>query len=183
MLTTEQLRELIADRESDRVELTVSTNNTNKFGEAICAFANDFSNHGQPGYLIVGVDDDGTVGGLTVTDGLLLNLGALRSNVNIEPLPAMTVQRYVLPEGEMAVVEVMPSDLPPMRYKGRVWIRVGPSRRAANQQEERILIEKRTALHRTFDIRPCSGCAIDDLILDLFLVTYRPAAVDRAVNR
>ena len=181
MLTTEQLRALIADRESDRLELTVSTNNTDKFGEAICAFANDFPNHGQPSYLIVGVDDDGTVGGLTVTDGLLLNLGALRSNVNIEPLPAMTVQRYVLPEGEMAVVEVMPSDLPPMRYKGRVWIRVGPSRRAANQQEERILIEKRTALHRTFDIRPCSGCAIDDLILDLFLVTYRPAAVDRAV--
>ena len=181
MLTTEQLRALIADRESDRVELTVSTNNTDKFGEAICAFANDFSNHGQPGYLIVGVDDDGTVGGLTVTDGLLLNLGALHSNVNIEPLPAMTVQKYVLPEGEVAVVEVMPSDLPPMRYKGRVWIRVGPSRRGANQQEERILIEKRTALHRTFDIRPCSGCAIDDLTLDLFLVTYRPAAVDRAV--
>ena len=67
MLTTEQLRALIADRESDRVELTVSTNNTDKFGEAICAFANDFSNHRQPGYLIVGVDDDGTVGGLTVT--------------------------------------------------------------------------------------------------------------------
>ena len=49
LLTTEQLRALIADRESDRVELTVSTNNTDKFGEAICAFANDFSNHRQPG--------------------------------------------------------------------------------------------------------------------------------------
>ena len=181
MLTTEQLRALIADHESDRVELTISTTNTDKFGEAICAFANDFPNHRQPGYLIVGVDDDGTVGGLTVTDALLRNLGALRSNVNIEPLPAMTLQKYVLPEGEVAVVEVLPSDLPPVRYKGRVWIRVGPSRRGANQQEERILIEKRTALQRTFDVRPCRGCTIDDLVLDLFLVTYLPAAVDRAV--
>ena len=67
------------------------------------------------------------------------------------------------------------------RRAAPVWIRVGPSRRGANQQEERILIEKRTALHRTFDVRPCSGCVVDDLILDLFLVTYLPAAVDRAV--
>ena len=181
MLTAGELHALITDRESDRVELTVSTRNTDKFGEAICAFANDFPNHRQSGYLVVGVGDDGTVGGLTVTDSLLQNLGALRSNVNIEPLPAMTVQKYTLPEGEVAVVEVTPSDLPPVRYKGRVWIRVGPSRRGANQHEERILIEKRTALQRTFDVRPCLGCTVDDLIPDLFLVTYLPAAVDREV--
>ena len=115
MLTTEQLRRLIADHESDRVELTVSTTRTDKFGEAICAFANDFPNHRQPGYLIIGVDDKANVSGLTVGDELLQNLGALRSNVNIEPLPAMTVQKYALPEGEVAVVEVLPSDLPPVR--------------------------------------------------------------------
>ncbi len=181
MLTTDELRALIADHESDRVELTVSTTKTDKFGEAICAFANDFPNHRQPGYLIVGADDKGRVGGLTVGDELLRNLGDLRSNVNIEPLPAMTVQKYTLPEGDVAVVEVLPSDLPPVRYKGRVWIRVGPSRRGANQQEERILIEKRTALQRNFDVRPCMGCRMSDLILDLFLVTYLPAAVDREV--
>ena len=89
MLTTDQLRALIAARESDGVELTVSTANTDKFGEAVCAFANDFPNHGQPGHLIVGVRDDGTVSGLTVTDGLLRRLGELRSNVNIEPLPVI----------------------------------------------------------------------------------------------
>ena len=181
MLTTDELRAIIADHESDRVELTVSTTKTDKFGEAVCAFANDFFNNRQPGYLIVGADDKGRVGSLTVGDELLRSLGNLRSNVNIEPLPAMTVQKYTLPEGEVAVVEVLPSDLPPVRYKGRVWIRVGPSRRGANQQEERILIEKRTAFQRTFDVRPCMGCTINDLILDLFLVTYLPAAVDRAV--
>ena len=181
MLTTDELRALIANHESDRAELTTSTKKTDKFGEAICAFANDFSDHRQPGYLMVGVDDKGRVGGLTVGDELLRSLGNLRSNVNIEPLPAMTVQKYSLPEGEVAVVEVLPSDLPPVRYKGRVWIRVGPSRRGANQQEERILIEKRTALQRSFDVHPCHGCTIDDIIMDLFLVTYLPAAVDRSV--
>ena len=117
MLTTDQLRALIVGGESDRVEFTVSTTNTDKFGEAICAFANDFPDHGQPGRLIVGVGDDGTVSGLTVTDDLLKRLGALRSNVNLEPLPAMTVRKYTLPDGDVAVVEVLPSDLPPVRYK------------------------------------------------------------------
>ena len=176
-----ELLALIADGESDHAEFTTSTTNTDKFGEAICAFANDFPNRGQPGYLIVGMRDDGTPGGLTVTDALLKNLAALRSNVNLEPLPAMTLRKYALPEGDLAVVEVMPSDLPPVRYKGRAWIRVGPSRRCANRKEERILTERRAASQRTFDVRPCIGCAMDDLVLDLFRVTYLPAAVDHSV--
>ena len=177
MLSTDQLRTLMAEPESDRVEKTTSTRNTDKLGEAMCAFANDFSGHRQPGYLLVGVDDNGRAVGLAITDELLRALGELRSNVNLEPLPAITVRRYTVDGGDVAVVEVMPSDLPPVRYKGRVWIRVGPSRRGANQQEERILTERRTALQRTFDTCPCHGSTSKDLIQDLFLVSYLPAAV------
>ena len=89
----------------------------------------------------------------------------------------MTVRKYTVDGGDVAVVEVMPSDLPPVRYKGRVWIRVGPSRRGANQQEVRILSERRAALQRTFDACPCHGCTTRELALDLFLVGYLPAAV------
>ena len=181
MLTDDGLRALMADIESDRSERTTSTNNTDKFGEAICAFANDFPNHRQAGYLLVGVDDAGNPSGLTVTDRLLRDLAALRSNINLEPLPAITVQKHSLPGGDVAVMEVLPSDLPPVRYKGRIWIRVGPSRRGANQQEERVLIEKRTVHQKTFDARPCRGCTMDDLVPDLFLVSYLPAAVERDV--
>ena len=116
MLSNDDLLSLIADHESDRVERTVSTNNTDKLGEAICAFANDFPGHGKPGYLLIGVRDGGALDGLEVTDRTLLRLGDLRSNVNLEPLPAMTVEKHVLPEGDVAVVEVLPSDLPPVRY-------------------------------------------------------------------
>ena len=181
MLTNDELRALIGDRESGRVERTVSKSKNDKFGKAICAFANDFPGHGRPGYLIIGVDDDGRLSGLTVTNRLLRNLSALASSVNLEPLPAMTVQPYRLPEGEVVVIEVTPSVLPPVRYKGRVWIRIGPSRRSASQQEERMLVEKRTALQRTFDARPCLGCKIDDLAINLFRSTYLPMAVDPGV--
>ena len=167
----------MADLESDRVERTVSTSNTAKFAEAICAFANDLPNHRQPGYLLVGVTGDGDPCGLTVTDELLRNLASIRSDGNVLPLPVMTVQKHSLEEGDVAVVEVRPSDLPPVRYKGRASIRVGPRRAIASEAEERILTERRAALSRTFDALPCPGCGLAELAQDLFLATYRASAI------
>lgn len=181
MLTTEQLQELMADIESDRVERTISTTNAEKFCEAICAFANDLSNSRQPGYLLVGVTPDGRPAGLVVTDQLEQNLASHRSNGHILPIPAMSVQKHSLPGGDVAVIKVQPSDMPPVRYKGRVHIRVGPRRGVASEQEERLLSEKRTAHMRTFDALPCRGCTLNELVLDLFLVTYRIAAIAREV--
>ena len=180
MLTTEQLQTLMADIESDRVERTVSTTDTDKFCEAICAFANDLPNSRQPGYLLVGVTPDGQPSGLVVTDQLLQNLASHRSNGHILPIPAMSVQKHALPGGEVAVIEVQPADMPPVRYKGRVHIRVGPRRGTTSEQEDRILIEKRTAHMRTFDAQPCRSCTLDDLVPDFFH-TYRTAAIAREV--
>ena len=146
MLTHDQLSALLADLELDRVERTISTKDTDKFSEAICAFANDLPNHRQPGYLLVGVRDNGQRSGLKVTDELLKNLGAIRSDGNVLPQPAMNVAHFNFDDGDVAVVEVLPSDLPPVRYKGRVWVRVGPRKGIANEQEERILTERRIAV-------------------------------------
>ena len=59
MLAKEELVELIQDIESSRAERTVSVNDTGKFCEAVCAFANDMPDSKQNGYLLVGVHDDG----------------------------------------------------------------------------------------------------------------------------
>jgi ATP-dependent DNA helicase RecG len=173
----EELLALMADLESDRVERTESLTNTDKFAQAICAFANDMPQNRRPGYLFVGVRDDGRLSGAAITDQLLLNLAAIRSAGNIQPLPAINVQRLDTSQGAVAVVEVLPSDLPPVRYKGQVWIRVGPRRAIASETEERILTERRVALARTWDARPCAGATLDDLALDLFIVGYRRYAV------
>jgi ATP-dependent DNA helicase RecG len=177
MLTREELRELLADLESDHIERTESTTNKDKFGQAICAFANDLPHHRHPGYLLIGVRDNGTLSGLTVTDDLLKNLGAIRSDGNILPQPVLNVAGFSFPGGDVAVVEVLPSDLPPVRYKGRVHIRVGPRKAIANEQEERILSERRVALARSFDAQFCSEATLDDLALGQFEV-YRREAVD-----
>jgi predicted HTH transcriptional regulator len=186
MLLEDELRRLMADLESDRVERTVSTNKTDKLCRAICAFANDFPGHGKPGYLLVGVDDDGRPSGLKVTDQLLQNLGAHRDNGRIQPLPAMIVERFVLDEGEVAVVEVQPSDIPPVRYDGRIHIRVGPRRGIASEQEERILVERRTSGWKTFDLRPCRGTTMADLVMDGLIklqTTGHPTPVSAARER
>ncbi len=170
----------MADIESDRVERTISATNTDKFGEAICAFANDLPNYRAPGYLLIGVKDDGTVAGLSITDQMLLNFGAIRSDGNIQPLPVLAVKRFPLKNGDVAVIEVLPSDLPPVRYKGRVWIRVGPRRALASEQEERLLSEKRVSFARSFDASPCLESSRDDLAISQF-ESYRIEAVAQDV--
>lgn len=176
-MNRDEVLRLMADIESHRVERTVSLSNTDKFAQAICAFANDMPHDRQPGYLFVGVRDDGVPSGADISDQLLQNLSGIRSAGNIQPLPAITVQRLQTARGDVAVVEVLPSDLPPVRYRGQVWIRVGPRRGIANEQEERILAERRVTVARTWDARPCAEAGLDDLALDLFLVGYRQFAV------
>lgn len=177
MIDEQELRLLLADLESDRVERTISTNDTDKFCEAICAFANDMPANNVPGYLVIGARNDGEIEGIDVSDRLLQQLSSYADSGQIVPLPSITVQKMSLPEGDVAVVEVRPSDMPPVRYRGRACIRRGPRKAIANEQEERVLTEKRVHHARTFDLRPCRGCGRDELVLDLFQLTYLKAAI------
>jgi ATP-dependent DNA helicase RecG len=101
----------------------------------------------------------------------------LRDDGNIQPLPSITVERIATADGEVAVVTVQPSLMPPVRYKGRVCIRNGPRRSYATEQEERILIERRVAHAKTFDAQPCLGSSLADVSASLFLIEYRREAV------
>jgi len=184
MLTERELLRLMSDLESFRVERTSSTSNTDKFREAICAFANDMPGSRLCGYLLIGVDDKtGQPTGLKITDELLQQLANYASDGTILPAPALTAWKQELSSGagEIAVVEVHPHHLPPVRYKGRICVRTAPRRGFANESQEQILTERRVATLKPFDNRPCLGAALTDLVLDLFLTTYRSQAVAREV--
>ncbi len=180
MIGKKDLIVLLADIESDRVERTQSTKKFDKFAQAICAFSNNLPKNREPGYLIIGVDDNGQAVGANISDQLLQKLGALRADGNIQPLPVISVAKLSLNGGDIAVVEVQPSDLPPVRYKGQVWIRVGPRRAIASEQDERILTERRISNARSFDASPLAGATIEDLSLSQFS-SYRQAVVDAGV--
>ena len=178
MLTNDELLKLLRDVESSRVERTVSTSDTDKFCEAVCAFANDMPDSKQNGYLLVGAFDDGTLSGLKATDSLLKNIAAIRSDGNVLPIPAMNVEVFHLEGGDIVSVEVSPSVLPPVRYRGRTWIRVGPRKAIATREEEDLLIERRRAKFPTFDSMPCVQAKLEDLDLELFRHGFLPKAFD-----
>ena len=181
MINKEELRNLLKSTETYRVERTTSTGDMDKFQEAICAFANDLPNSRKKGYLIIGANDNGTLSGLKVTDALLKKISAIRSDGNILPLPVMSVERFEYEDGDLLVAEVSPSLIPPVRYRGRTFIRIGPRRDIATEAEERILFERRTSYMATFDAMPCFGATIKDIDVEYIKNKYLPQIIDEDV--
>ena len=172
-----ELELLMADLESDFVERKESAADGRRIRRNICAFANDLPGNGRPGVVLVGVRDDGTCASLPIDDDLLVRLSNIHGEGDILPLPSMTVQKRRLNGCEMAVVTVEPSADPPVRYRGRVWVRVGPSVREGSVEDERLLSERRRAADLSFDSRPANGIELEDLDMDFLCDHYLPAAV------
>ena len=172
-----ELEILLEDLESDRVERKASIADKDKICEAICAFANDLPRNQQTGIIFVGVNDNGSCAHLPINDKLLLTLGELRSTGNILPFPVMTLQKKIIKGCEIAVIAVEPSRDPPVRFRGRTWIRVGPRRAVATQEEEQRLSERRRSNNLPFDIRPILSTTLDDLNLELFQQVYLPSSL------
>lgn len=124
---------------------------------------------------------DKTIVGLSVTDELLRQLADTKTDGNIVPPPSLTVEKRVLQGKEVAVVKVEPSDSPPVRFKGTIYIRTGPRRDIASSQDERILTEKRRHKDAFFDIQPIPTSDVSDINLIQFEHEYLPQAVDADV--
>ena len=177
MITKEHLQKILSDTESYHIEKTVATDNMDKFSQAICAFSNDVADSKKKGYLLIRVRDNGELAGLQVDDKLLLQISNIRTDGNILPQPVMTVEKFSFAQGDVLVVEVTPSQVPPVRYRGRIWVRVGPRKSIATEAEEKLLTERRLSNIRTFDAMPCLGTTLEDLDITLFKKEYLFKAV------
>ena len=182
MLRNQELEDILNSGESDQVEFTESGGDLDKIRKAICAFANNLPNHNRPGLVFIGVTDDGNCAHLTIEDKLLQTLGGLRSDGKILPFPTMEVGKRTLNDCEVAVIQVEPSDNPPVNVDGRCWIRVGPRRGQATAEEERRLTEKRRWGNLPYDMQGVPGASMEnDLDLRKFEQNYLPFAVSPEV--
>lgn len=177
MLSDEELLNLARNAESERVERKPSGSDRSSIRRGICAFANDLAGHGQPSVVFVGLNDDGSCAGGRVTDRLLRDLASMRDDGNIQPTPSMEVYERRLDGCHVAVIEVQPAPNPPVRYRGRVWVRVGPTNRGATPEEESRLSGRRRAGDLPFDMRPAHDATLDDLDLAYFEQQYLPSAL------
>lgn len=179
-LTDDELLALLSTPESDRAERKAAWagDAPDKVRQAVCAFANDLPGHGQPGVVFIGAkNDDGSPSGIDIDERLLLTLADIKTDGKIVPPPTLTVERRVLRGVAMAVVTVAPADAPPVRYDGRIWIRIGPRRGLASAQDERVLSEKRRAQDLHFESHPVAASTLADLSRTVFDNEYLPSAV------
>ncbi len=180
------LEALMADLESELVERKESLRRAppgkdspiERIRQAVCAFANDLPGHNRPGVVFVGVRDDGTPSGFPVTDRLLQRLADAKTDGHTLAPPTMSVEKRALAGHDVAVVTVHPSDAPPVRGRGRIWIRVGPRRAIATAQDERILNEPHRHRDTPFDLRPLYRATLSDLHIRRFEEDYLPGALD-----
>ncbi|MGH7706763.1 MAG: RNA-binding domain-containing protein [Vulcanimicrobiaceae bacterium] len=164
----------LARGEGSRVEFKASLKG--QLREAVCALANDLERSNEPGYLFVGIDDDGHAVGLTVDEEIIRELAQIRSDGSLQPLPSISVKRLDLDRSACAVVIIEPTDDPPMRHRGRIWVRVGSTTQVASAQDERRLIERRRPHNPSFDHNVAEGATIADIDVGLFEQEFLPAA-------
>ncbi|MCU0318847.1 MAG: putative DNA binding domain-containing protein [Flavobacteriales bacterium] len=177
MLSDDELIQLWEGGESEFVEFKPSTSDKADIYHDICAFSNDVNDSDRTGVLFVGLNDDGSVTGISITEKLIAELAQIRLQGNIDPMPDMQVLKRNLKGQELAVVEVRPATEPPVRYKGRTCIRVGSVRHHATPDQENRLTERKRAGQRSYMVQAVGNAGLHDLDLDYFRNHYLPLAV------
>src|SRR5258708_5960039 len=164
-----EIERLFGLKESeDRIERKESIADPDRICQAICAFSNDLPGTRSAGVIFIGQRDDLTCAGLAVDTRLLETIGGWRATGKFQPLPVMSVRSQTIRGCTVAVILVEPSDNTPVRFDGRVWIRVGPRRAVASPEEERRLTEKRRTQSLPPDARGALGASVTDLDITRF---------------
>ncbi len=175
-MTTTELRELIANGENSGVDFKRDVIENRQLAKELVAFANL-----RGGYVLLGVDDDGSVRGLARRDSPARTedddegartyqrleewvMQACRDKIRPEIIPYFEIVRDVEPGRDVAAVHV---------ERGwsvhHVWhdqrrtycIRVGSTSREASPEELARLFQRRGAFRP--ELRPVSGTSIADL--------------------
>lgn len=177
MLTEVELKNLLTDLESETVERSRAFDKAEKMGQAISVFANDLPDRKKPGYLLLGVENDGSLSKKRINDEQLTSLGGLKTEGALLPPPAMAIEVFHLTEGDVVVIEVFPSAYPPIRYRGQAWVRVGARKALASDEDLHVLTERSQRSGIRFEECPCLAAKLDDLNIDLFRNQYLPRAI------
>ncbi|MDI9334662.1 MAG: putative DNA binding domain-containing protein [Cytophagales bacterium] len=167
----------------ERKEAYVSGNNKDKVCKTVCAFANALAQGDKGGVLFLGVADNGEIVGIDDTDAVRNGIDEIKSDGRIQPLPSMMTRSLRFPNGKhVMVIIVDPSSLPPVRFKGQIYVRLSASTREGNAEDERVLNERRRHnAGRSFDSEGLPTATLQDLNLRYFEEVYLPTVIAREV--
>jgi len=140
-----ELLEIIERGEDSRHQFKRNINNETSMATELAAFSNS-----QGGLLIIGVDDDGTIVGLSNEDiGRLNNMISNASSTHIRNPINPTNENVRLEDGLVMVVTISKGmDKPYITNDGAIWVRSGADKRKVTSKEEiRRLFAESDLLH------------------------------------
>ena len=159
MITKTGLLEIISNGENSGVEFKRDILQNHQLAKELVAFLNL-----EGGMVLLGVDDDGTIAGLTRKNLEEWVMTACRDKIRPGVIPAFQTIRDVEPGKDVAVVRVpRGGDVHSQWHENRntYYIRVGSQSREPTPQELGRLFQQRGMFRA--DLRPVSGTSIDDL--------------------
>lgn len=159
-----ELLEIISRGEDSKHQFKSNISNVISLAEEIVAFSN--SGGGQ---ILIGVDDNGTISGLTTDDiGRLNGLISNSSSQNVRPPINPYTENILLSEGVVVVVNV-PDGIskPYMDNQGVIWVKSGADKRKATSREEiQRLFQQAGLIHG--DEIPANGMTVADIDISYF---------------
>jgi ATP-dependent DNA helicase RecG len=158
-----ELLEMIENGENSYVEFKLDSINPNDLAEEIVAFAN-----AEGGIILLGVDDDGDIEGITRADLEEWTMDICRANCDPGILPFFEIVKKVEDNKDIGILTI-PRGFVHKTNRGRWFIRVGSTKRDATTEELARLFQQRGLVH--YDIAPVprtSWRAIDKDRLDYY---------------
>ena len=159
------LIELIRNGESSGVEFKRSDVRPERLATEIAALLNL-----EGGHILLGVEDDGSVSGLTCEASKVEEWVMETARTHIRPATIPYWETVDWREGKTVGIVSLPSDAPDKPYKakrGKAWgmfVRVGSSSREASRDEEGRLYQSARIMR--YDIKPVLETGLEELDLD-----------------
>lgn len=158
-LTETTLLERIALGEHTRQQFKRTFNNPDALATELAAFANSGG-----GTLLIGVDDDGTITGLSAAD--IRHLNQMLSNASSQHVrpPVHPLTENVKTQAGLVMVVTVPNGLakPYLDHQGRIWVKQGADKRHVTAREEMQRMFQSGGLVYA-DVVPVAGTTSADL--------------------
>lgn len=167
-----ELAELIRNGESSGVELKRDDVSSEKLAKEMAALLNL-----EGGHILLGVEKDGTVRGLSREPGKAEEWVMETARTHLQPAAIPFWETLPTDGGKVVGVVTLPADAPDKPYKikrGSAWvtqIRVGTTSRDASREEEARLYMQ--SGHIQYDRKPVPGATLDDLDLRRLVNYFR----------
>ena len=171
------LSKLIAQGESETLELKRSTAELKRAGETLCAFLN-----GEGGKVLIGVGPDGRLVDQEVADMTLRDIAAILGR--FEPPARVELGRVDIGNGRQVIVlEAAPSrKFAPFVFESKPYKRVGSTTTVMTQEEyARLLLDRNHSRHR-WENQPAVGIRLEDLDREEILRTRATAIEQRRLS-